>query len=154
MSLVKKENYSGLTIRCVDFNIVVKKPALLKNLRALTLNPFSGMNYELSSLENLSKIRPVKCEVLLAYIDNKLIGWSLLSREESNYSFPHHKFRTGDGILFEIFIDPLYRRQGIATKLIKIARRKSGGDRLCIAPWDFGSTRFYEKFEKYNHLKL
>jgi len=154
MSLVKKENPKGLTIRCADFNVVLKKPALIKKIRSLTLNPFSGMNYEISSLENLSKIRPVKSEALLAYFDGELIGWALLSRESSTYHFAHHQFRTGDGVLFEVYIDPKYRRQGIATKLIKIARRKSNGDRLCIAPWDFGSARFYEKFVNYNHLKL
>ncbi len=154
MSLVKKENSQGLTIRCADFNMVVKKPDFLKKLRKLTLNPFSGMNYEISSLENLSKVRPVKCHVLLAYSDSELVGWALLSRETSTFSFAHKSFRSGDGVLFEIFIDPAHRRKGIGTKLMQVARKKSSGDKLHIAPWDFGSARFYEKFTNYNHVKL
>jgi len=154
MSLVKKENSRGLTIRCADFNIVMKKPTLLKKLRKLTLYPYSGMNYEITSLESLSKKRPVKCEALLAFYDGELVGWALLSRETSSFGFSNKPFKEGDGILFEIFIEDAYRRKRIGTKLLQIARRKSNGDKLCVAPWDFGSTRFYEKFKNYNYTRL
>ena len=45
-------------------------------------------------------------------------------------------YKPTDGILFEVYIHPNHRRQGIASELLKIARRKAGPSRLCVAPWE------------------
>jgi GNAT superfamily N-acetyltransferase len=132
----------------------MREPELLKKLRKLTLYSYSGMNHELNTLESIYKIRPVKCEVVLAYHEDKLIGWCLLNKETSTYTFTNHSFRSGDGVLFEIFVDEKYRRQGVGTELIRTARRKTYGNKLCIAPWDYTSEQFYSKFKRYNHKKL
>jgi GNAT superfamily N-acetyltransferase len=154
MSLGKKENSTPLTIRCLDFNIVLTKPELLSVLRKLTLYPYSGMNHELNSLECLSRIRPVKSQVLLAYYEQKLAGWALLSRETSTYGFHKASFKNGDGVLFEVFVEDEYRRKGIGTELIQVARRKANGDRLCVSPWNSTSDMFYDKFKNYKYKIL
>jgi ribosomal protein S18 acetylase RimI-like enzyme len=135
---------------------VVKKPRLLQKLRELTLYPYSGLNKELDNLQNIIKQnKTVRAHVLTAFINDDLVGWALLSRETSQYFFPRGiSFKEGDGALFEIYIDPKYRRLGIGTQLIRLARRKTSGDRLCIAPWDFTSYSFYDNFLNYNHKIL
>lgn len=152
----KKENLKGLTFRSFDFNLVVKKPRLLEKLRKLTLYPYSGLNKELDNLLRLiRKNKSVRAYVLTAFLGEELVGWALLSRETSEYSFPRgSSFEEGDGVLFEIFVSQNHRRQGIGTQLIKLARRKISGDRLCIVPWDSTSHRFYDNFLNYNHKVL
>lgn len=142
---------NDLVIRVEDFNSVITKPDLLKKLRKLTLYPFSGMNQELNKWEKLVKTRPVNVKILLAYKLRGLVGWAILSHEDSDCTYESGQtFRATDGVLFEVFIDPNHRRQGIASELIKVARRKAGLYRLCIVPWDEASDKFYEKFSNYN----
>ncbi len=91
-----------VTINCLDFNDVVKNSKLISKLRELTIFPFSGMNYELTELTKLSKKRKVNCRILTATHNNQIIGWALMSKESSNYSFKGDYFRAGDGILFQV----------------------------------------------------
>jgi GNAT superfamily N-acetyltransferase len=144
-------NFFTLTIRARDFNLVAHEPELMKKLRKLTLHSYSGLNRELDYLTKTALYRPVQAQVLLAYRQDKLVGWALLSKEESNMKFYYSdsQFRPSDGLLFEVFINPDYRRQGIASELIKVARRKAGATRLCVAPWDERSLGFYKKFSHY-----
>lgn len=150
----KKENSKGLTIRAVDFNLVLSTPTLLKKLRKLTLHSYSGLSKEINRMEAISTMRPVKCQALISYVDGIIVGWAMMSREASDYPFRSGPFKEGDGVLFEVYIDPPHRRKGIGSELMKIARRKSSGDRICIVPWDTVSTQFYSKFDKYNHKKM
>ena len=146
------KNLFTLTIRARDFNLLPKYPELVKQLRKLTLHPYSGLNREMDVLFKLMEKRPVKAQVLLAYRNRKLVGWALLSRERSDMVFSHtwKRFEPEDGMLIEIYIDPTHRRQGIATELMKVARRKAGVRRLCVAPWDNSSRDFYNSFPTYN----
>jgi ribosomal protein S18 acetylase RimI-like enzyme len=151
------KNTHTLTIRVRDFNLVATEPETIKQLRKLTLNQYSGMNAELTALTKESKYRTVEAQVLMAYHrekvgDNpKLVGWALFSREPSSSSFytSGEFFNTHDGVLLEIFVDPAFRRKGIGTEIIKLAKRKAGTHRLCVAPWDDRSIGFYEKFNHY-----
>lgn len=147
------ENSPGLTIRALDFNLLPQHPELVKQLRKLTLHPHSGMNRELKALFKLMKERPVVAQVLLAYRNRKLVAWALLSRERSDMRFSNtwKHFEPTDGLLVEIFVSPAYRRQGIGSILMKVARRKAGSRRLCVAPWDELSRAFYNSFTNYQN---
>lgn len=146
------KNLLTLTIRARDFNLLPQYPSLVKQLRKLTLHPYSGLNREMDTLFKLMEKRPVKAQVLLAYRDGSLVGWALLSQERSDMVFSHSwkRFEPEDGMLIEIYVDPDYRRHGIGTELMKVARRKAGVRRLCVAPWDTGSRDFYSSFPTYN----
>jgi GNAT superfamily N-acetyltransferase len=152
------ENYRTLTIRVVDFNLVAEQPETLKQLRKLTLGLSSGLNHELTTLLAINKKRPALAMVLLAYRKDKLVGWALLSQENSTYWFPKlphgYFYAKTHGILIEMYIHPDHRRQGIGTEIMKVARRKAGKTRLCVVPWDPTSHKFYEKFEHYNVRKI
>lgn len=151
MTTIKKAE--DLTIRVKDFNIVAKQPELLAKLRSLTLHKYSGMNYELNKFMNIIQTRPVDCKVILAYVKEELIAWSMLSREQSEFAFPSSNgagFNAGKGVLFEVYVTPTHRRKGIASMMMKIARRKVNGTKLCIVPWDEASNRFYGKFSNFN----
>lgn len=144
-------------IICVkNFNEIAGDPNLIKELRKLTLNHFSGMNHELNNFEKIAKTREVKAKIFLAYIKNDLVGWALVSREPSDYYF--EKFPNGFdpsyGALFEIFISYLYRRQGIGSELLKIARRKLSPYKLCFVPWNKTSDKFYNSFKPYKHKNI
>jgi len=151
----------SLVIRIKDFNKVLLDSILLKKLKSLTLygiNGYSGMTYEIDNLHKLSQLRRVKARALIAEKDEKIVGWALLSREKSKYM---NRFSNKDwfnpeqhGSLCEIYILPEYRRQGIGTELVKVARRKSNPYPLAFVPWDYTSIKFYDKFSHYNHYKL
>jgi len=146
----------NLTIRVKTFNEIANDKDLLKKLRKLTLHHFSGMNHELNSFEKIAKIREVEAKIILAYVNDDLAGWALMSKESSDYYFKKSEggFKPSQGILFEIFISNDYRRQGIGSEIIKIARRKAGPYQLCFAPWNKISNDFYDKFKHYRHKKL
>lgn len=154
--LFKKENSVPLTIKVLDFNLVAKKPALLKKMRALTIRPESGLNHELNHLLRTIETRPVRSKVIAAYLDSKLVGWGLLSREDSSFCFSNtwDGYKSNDGILFELYVDPNHRRQGIGSEIIKTARKHSGPLKLCIAPWNDSSRAFYNTFKKYKTKEL
>lgn len=141
-------NLLTLTIRTLDFNLVARQPVLLAKLRKLTLNPYSGLNCELNRMLEDVKERPVECQLLLAYRFRTLVGWGILSKEATNFKFSRslNGFKSEDGKLFQVFIDPAYRRQGIATELFKKAQQIAGEETLCICPWDERSEGFYSQF--------
>ena len=140
------KNLLTLTIRTVDFNLVARQPALLADLRKLTLGPYSGLNHELNRMLEDVKHRSVDCQLLLAYRFRKLIGWGIVSKETTSFHFHRAGFQAEDGKLFQVFIDPAYRRQGIATEMFKKAQQMVGEETLCVCPWDERSEGFYSKF--------
>ena len=138
---------NNITIKVSDFNSVAKQPELISQLRKLTLNRFSGMNYELTHLIRKARYRNVNCRIIMAMIGEELVGWSLLSREHTDFLFP-----TGEnydpifGFLFQIYTSPDHRKKGIGAEIIKVARRLSGPYKLCVCPWDNRSCEFFSKF--------
>lgn len=149
-------NLLTLTIRAEDYNLAAERLGFLARLRRLTLNPYSGMNYELNNFERIRKQRRVACQVLTAYRSGELVGWAMMSKEPTDYGFNNspNGFHPKDGILFEIFIHPNFRHQGIGSELIKVARRKAHGSRLCICPHDSISRRFYVNFENFGNKEM
>lgn len=146
----------SLKIRTEDFNTVIAKPELLKKLRNLTLHPGSGLNYEINNLIKSSKTRSVNAKALLAYHKRELVGWALMSREKSDFYFQntYDGYEPSKGTLFEVYVHPDFRRRGIGASLMKAARKKAGAMRLCVCPWDYQSTRFYQNFDHYKNVKM
>jgi ribosomal protein S18 acetylase RimI-like enzyme len=145
------KNFLTLTVRVQDYNLVAGKPELLKKLRKLTLSPYSGMNYELNNFERIAKVRKVDCKIITVYKESKLVGWAMLSKEPSDFLFRYvDGHDPSNGVLFQVFIHKDYRKQGIATELLRIARRKANRRRLCVCPHDYISEKFYDKFKSYN----
>ena len=137
----------NLTIRVEDYNSVAERPDFLKQLRALTLYPSSGMNHELDNFEEVRKIRPVNVHILTAFRGELMVGWALLSREQSDFPFTvEDGYNPIEGSLFEVYVHPDHRQQGIAKELFKTAKRQVNNQRLCVCPHDFTSTRFYQNF--------
>jgi GNAT superfamily N-acetyltransferase len=114
------------------------------------------MNHELNNFEKIRQTRPVNCQILTAYRNRELVGWALLSKERSHFGFhnSHNGFDPVDGIMFQVFIDPAYRKQGIASELLKVAKRKANGNRLCVCPHDGPSEKFYGNFKNYQPKHL
>jgi GNAT superfamily N-acetyltransferase len=150
------KNSSSLTIGALDFNLVARQPELLKQFRKLTLYPWSGMNQEIDHLLKKIGYRPVSAIALTASQDSRIVGWGLLSKEQSPFEFPTTGgyYYPSDGTLFEIYVHPDYRRQGIGSELLKVARRKAFPSRLCICSWDEQSRGFYNNFPNYGVKKL
>lgn len=90
--------------------------------------------------------------MLLAYRFRTLVGWGIVSKETTNFKFSRslEGFNSTDGKLFQVFVDPAYRRQGIATELFKKAQQIAGSETLCVCPWDDRSEGFYSKFPDVN----
>mgnify|MGYP001619169783 CR=1 FL=1 len=144
-----------IKIKNYDINLILKEPILLSRLRELTLSPRSGMNYELNNFKKIANVRPVQASALVVYLENEIIAWALLSRENSKFSFKNFtEFNAGHGILFEVYVDHAHRRRGVGSILLKKARKIANGTRLCIAPHDYPSDRFYEKIVDFDHKVL
>lgn len=149
------QNSFPLTIRVEDFNLVAKKPRLIQQLRGLTIYSGSGMNHELNTLLNTVKTRPVNCKIITAHHHGEMVGWALLSKEVSYFSYSYsQKYDPTQGTLFQVFVNPAFRRKGIGSALVKMARKKVSSSTLCFCPWDENSNRFFGKFNHYKHIKL
>lgn len=144
----------GLTIRIRDFNIVAGQLGLIKELRQLTIYEGSGMNYELNNFEKISRTRQVNCKILTAHCDNKIVAWAFLSQESTDFFlfYGGEEFHRKYGYLFQVYVDQGYRRQGIASKLIKLAKKKAGRKGLCVSAHDKGSEGFFNKFKSYQAI--
>lgn len=150
------KNLLTLTVRTVDFSLVAKQPDLLAQLRKLTLDPCSGLNHELNRMLNDVKERSVDCKVLLAYRFSTLVGWAILSKEDTSFHFVNtgNGFSKELGRMFQVFVDPRYRRQGIASELYKEALKSVGDEVICVCPWDDKSYSFYNNFPNVNRKEL
>lgn len=145
-----------ITIIIKSFNEVFLNKNLMKSLRELTLDKKSGLNYELNNLEKISQNRKANAKIILAYDENKIIGWALLSREYSKFNFPNGApgFAPDQGSLFEVFVSRPYRRKGVATNLFKVARKNAGPYKIAICPWNDSSFSFFEKLKSYKTFCL
>lgn len=152
----------SFTYEVIDYNQIGKNSDFLKRLKELTLEPYSVMNCELRNLATISQSRKVKAKIIVAktiahnHPINSIVAWALLSNEDSDYYFAssQSKFTKDKGKLFQVYVKESYRRLGIASDIIKLARRHCGKAKICICPWDFKSIRFFTKFNKYQHVKM
>lgn len=148
-------NFSGLTVRVEDYNMVAERPDFLAQLRFLTIDPWSGMNCELTRFEEIRRERRVQAEIITAYQGELLVGWAFVSAELSDFCFHRCEgFDPQHGLLFEVFVHPNHRRQGIASELIKAAKHRAGDRSLCVCPHDDSSTGFYNRFYHFNNKWL
>src|SRR5574337_1150490 len=131
----------NMIIDTFKFNDIAENVNLLNKLRSLTVAPYSVMNHERMHLESKADQNEyVDCDILVAKINKKLVASARLSREPSNFLFLNTDgYQPSQGALFQVFVDPEYRRQGIGSKLIEKAKQMSLNSALCIAPWDYAS---------------
>lgn len=150
------KNWLTLTVRVVDFNLVAKQPDLLAKLRKLTLAPYSGLNYELSRMLHDINERPINCQILLAYRFKDLVAWAILSKEDTDFTFSEslQGFKKEYGWMFQVYVDPNQRRQGIASALFEKAQKHIGDDVICVCPWDYNSSNFYDSFPNVKRKNL
>lgn len=146
-SRIMKEN---IKIIAYDMNYVLKEPALLCRLRELTLHSGSGLNHELNAFSEIVKTRMVHAKALSAYLDDRMVAWALLSKEPSTFMFWYESFKAGDGVLFEVYVEPIHRRKGIGTALLNKAKFICSDKKICICPHDYASNNFYHNFHRYN----
>ncbi len=150
-NLLIRANVMSLTswfrveIEATDYNAIHRDTHLLSTLRNLTLGYYSGMNYELTAFEQLIKERPVDCNILLARRYDKIVAWAIVSNESSEYSYfmDIRGFSAKDCSLFEVYVDPLFRRCGIGKKLFETAKNLANGKKLCVCPHDNESQKFF-----------
>ena len=146
---------SKLTIRALDFNFIAKRPIFISRLRKLTLNPLSGMNCEIDDILKSTKKRNVNVRVILSYHQKELIAWALFSKENSNITYgSRKKFKESFGYLFQVYVNPDFRRQGVGSQLFNKAKRLAGNETICICPWDKNSNKFYKVVAKDNKIIL
>lgn len=150
------KNWLSLTVRVRDINLVAKRPKLVSELRKLTLSPTSGLSYDLTQMLREAGNREVKCKVLLAYRWTKLVGWAMLSREGTDFIFNKEGefYRGKQGPLFQVYVAPEYRRQGIASALYLKASRSLGKETIHITPWDEAGFALYATFPGVNRKYL
>lgn len=143
--MINLKKFLALTIYVEDYNSIADRPEVLKKLRALTISRYSGMNHELNNYESIKSFRKVNCKILTAYNMNKLVGWALLTKEESNFGFgrSYNGFKANDGAMFQVYVDYAHRKQGIANELLKIAMRRE--PKLYVCPHDDSSHALFKK---------
>ena|ERR1700676_4391356 len=147
-------NFLTLTIRVQDFNLVARHPSLVEKLRQLTLNPGSGLNYELNRMLLDAKTKFVNCKIILVSRFGHLIGWAILSKENTDYPFSRapYGFNGEQGYLFQVYVDKKYRQQGIGSEIVKTALQLAKGEIVFVCPWDERSDGFYNNFEEETKL--
>lgn len=146
-------NFLTLTIKVYDYSAIADNAEFIRGLRALTLDSLSGMNYELNNFARLHREgRQVNAKIITASRNEEMVGWAFVSKEPSLFMFSNSEggFDPLDGGLFQVYVRPSNRRQGIASELLKTANKLQAGDRLCVCPWDETSDYFYRKHEQLN----
>lgn len=151
----------SFTYEVIDYNDIAKNSEFLSKLKELTLDSWSGLNHELRTLSTLVQKRKVKCKILVArtiantHPIQSIVAWAMLSDEESDYYFSTGgKYSKEKGKLFQVYVSESYRRLGIGSDLMKVAKRRCGKAKICICPWDYRSRTFFTKFSKYQHVKV
>lgn len=150
------ENNIPLTIKVHDYNIAARDPEFVRTLRLLTLNPYSGMNYELNNFAQIRLERDVDCKIITAYHENEFVGWALLSGETTDFQFMNAAdgFDDSKGLLFQVYVQPGWRRKGVASQILEVANKQASGKTLCVCPWDEASGNFYNKHDHYQTKQL
>ena len=128
---------------------VFKNQELLKQLKQLTLDRFSGLSQDLRYFERLSKFKKnINVSIYIAYDHSCPVAWAMLSFAGSQIlsNKPYIRHDQEDGVM-QIFVRSDYRGQKIASKLVKLMS-KSTNTRLCAFVWDDVSKRFYSQFKQ------
>jgi ribosomal protein S18 acetylase RimI-like enzyme len=149
------KNWLTLTIRTLDLNLVAKHPDLVSKMRELTLGPHSGLNYELNRMLKDCQTREVNCKILLAYRFKELIGWALLSKEDTDFFINSQGgFHGADGWMFQLYVNPSHRRAKIGSELYRTALKTVGNEVLHVSPWSDASYKFYAALPNANRIEL
>ena len=121
-----------LSLKTFEMDEVLKDDAFVARLRQLSLGGFSGMNVALNAFIAEKDNRHIDAKAIVAYMVDKhglgenlsnARGWALWTKDEST-----DRFRKKSGIIFQVYVESSYRRQGIASKLLKKAVALSGNE--------------------------
>lgn len=132
-------------LKVFEMDDVLRTPELLKTVRRLTICSTSGMNHALDRYEIEMNSRKIEAKAIIAYqyfpyVETFGVGWALYARDPVTdvYRFKPEK----DSICFQIFVDKLYRRRGIGSRLMRKAVELAGENKLKVYEWD--APEFFE----------
>jgi len=146
-----------LKITSIDANKALFNENIIKQFRKLTLYSSSGLNKELDNLTCLAQTKKVNAKMVAAHIGNTMVGWCLLSREPSHFSFyngNYSKKLAEKYTLLEIFVSSKHRGMGIGTALIKRAKvlfSITKGQPFAIAPHSKAGNALFNKLAMKNY---
>lgn len=145
-----------LSLRVHEMDEVIKDDVFVARLRQLSLGGYSGMNLALNAFIQ-NKERHIDAKAIMAHATPLLVeanlpnarGWALWTKDEST-----DRYRKNEGIIFQVFVDYNYRRQGIASKLLKKAAELSGDERVHVY-WHDAPTFFQQHVDQgYNLVNI
>lgn len=145
-----------IVYQTVKISSVFKNKELLKELKSLTLDRFSGMSQDLRYFERLSKFKDLNVYIFLATEGTCHVAWAMLSFDGSQVvsNNPQIRFYKDEDSIIQIFVKPAYRGRKIASKLMKLASKNVGSKRLCAFVWDDVSKNFYSKFKTIKQFNI
>lgn len=114
----KTNMLSKLYIIVVEMDNVLRIPELYEAVRALTISRSSGMNHALNGFEDVMEERSIDAKAVIAYLNGVPVGWALLSSDPAT---GHYNFTSNKSLCFQVFVNPIYRRMGIGSKLLSKA---------------------------------
>lgn len=125
---------TNLSVKVHEMDDVLSNECLVTRLRQLSLGGFSGMNVALNAFQTHRVIRHIDAKAIVAYVSNdgeesllNARGWALWSKDASNDAY-----RSKPGICFQVYVQPDYRHQGIASKLLKKAAEISSDEKVMV----------------------
>lgn len=132
----------------IDANIAFQSDELIETLRELTLHPGSGMHCELDTMmDALDAGKEIDAFFIFARVEKRIVGWALLTSEDSTSYFVESgrlvRFNKSMGSMFQVFVLPHYRREGIGKHLLYLAKSIAFGE-VIVVPWDKASKAFYK----------
>lgn len=145
-----------LKISSIDAYKALKNETLIKNFRKLTIYADSGLNKELDRLIKISKTRKPNAKMVMAHVENNMVGWCLLSREPSTFNFTngqYSEYLSKEYTLLELFVSSKHRGMGIGTALIKRAKLLfsiTKGQPFAIAPHSKAGVALFKKIDPLN----
>jgi|SRR5579885_1978233 len=119
MSLITKSAMKLLlTTEVVEMDKILRDPNLLATCRRLSYGGSSGMNMALDYYQGLILSRSVDAKGIFGIYQKQFVGWALFTREDDRFYFRAEPGKA----CFQVFVDPQYRRNGVGSKLLQIAK--------------------------------
>lgn len=128
-----------LDVRVYEMDHILRTPDLLSKIRSLTLNSYSGMNKALNAFQEEMQFRSIRAKAITGYFFNDMICWALFAQDEKA---DIHAFN-GEGICFQLYVLPTFRRRGFGTQLLSVATVLAGQEKLKV--YDDNSPEFFHR---------
>lgn len=112
---------SGVALKILEMDAVLRTQSLLSDCRRLTLCAGSGMNCALNRYEIQSLNRPIKSKAIMAYDESgTAIAWALYAEDPATDTYRYSP--DSGSICFQIYVEPALRRKGIGSMLMNKAK--------------------------------